>query len=230
MARKPLRSKYCWICDKCIARSDRHCPWVWNCVGANNHRQFVIFVTTLVFGVGLFDYLTYAYFSNIPIPVPVPEPGSTSPPFHLILLVPADGLALRRDGTRPVPRERCGVGDVAAVVDVRAACESAVADCAADDDAGGVEFGAVWVYGRPRRRFAQRANGHRHTHGHGAGAQRGSGGRRRARPARLGHAGAHAHQQWLPHEPPYVQLSVSSISHSKYQRRHDDLPSQLGSQ
>ncbi|KAF7369783.1 Palmitoyltransferase [Mycena venus] len=70
MARKPLRSKHCRVCDKCVARSDHHCPWVWNCVGANNHRQFVIFVSTLVMGVGLFDYLTYAYFSSVPIPVP----------------------------------------------------------------------------------------------------------------------------------------------------------------
>jgi len=35
-------------------------------VGVNNHRQFLIFVSTLVVGVCLFDYLTYAYFlSNI---------------------------------------------------------------------------------------------------------------------------------------------------------------------
>ena len=46
----------------------------------NNHRQFVLFVSTLVVGIILFDYLTYAYFSSITIPnnpidVSCPLPG-----------------------------------------------------------------------------------------------------------------------------------------------------------
>lgn len=35
-------------------------------VGVNNHRQFVIFVTTLVLGICLFDYLSYACGSSPP--------------------------------------------------------------------------------------------------------------------------------------------------------------------
>ena len=41
---KPPRSHHCRICGRCIVRMDHHCPWMNNCIGANNQKHFILFL------------------------------------------------------------------------------------------------------------------------------------------------------------------------------------------
>ena len=38
---------HCDDCDVCIDGHDHHCPWIDNCVGANNHGVFLCFIISM---------------------------------------------------------------------------------------------------------------------------------------------------------------------------------------
>ncbi|XP_065210396.1 uncharacterized protein Patsas [Planococcus citri] len=44
---RPLRSKHCRICNRCVAYFDHHCPFINNCVGIKNRTCFFIFLLCL---------------------------------------------------------------------------------------------------------------------------------------------------------------------------------------
>ncbi|KAK3947171.1 hypothetical protein QBC32DRAFT_355184 [Pseudoneurospora amorphoporcata] len=63
MIRTPLRSKHCRRCQRCVAKHDHHCPWVYNCIGVNNHRHFFLYLISMTLGIITYDWLTYRYLS-----------------------------------------------------------------------------------------------------------------------------------------------------------------------
>ncbi|GAX83078.1 hypothetical protein CEUSTIGMA_g10504.t1 [Chlamydomonas eustigma] len=45
---KPLRSKHCLICKRCVRRFDHHCPASGNCIGEKNQRVFVCYIVVML--------------------------------------------------------------------------------------------------------------------------------------------------------------------------------------
>ncbi|KAK5101329.1 palmitoyltransferase akr1 [Lithohypha guttulata] len=68
MIRRPLRSKHCRRCGRCVAKHDHHCPWINSCVANNNIRHFFLYIVSMWFGIVLYVRLVLAYLYALPTP------------------------------------------------------------------------------------------------------------------------------------------------------------------
>ena len=83
---RPQRSHHCKVCKKCTLKMDHHCPWIANCVGYYNQKNFYQFLFCASFGdfFGFIFILIQFMNTDISIKNNIPNNIKITSPFTLI--------------------------------------------------------------------------------------------------------------------------------------------------
>jgi DHHC palmitoyltransferase len=61
---KPVKTRHCSVCNRCVFHLDHHNPWVNNCIGLENQRFYLLFLLYAMLGVVYQIFTTTAIWNH----------------------------------------------------------------------------------------------------------------------------------------------------------------------